>query len=110
MDSHSPLASSSRIERLGLGFDDPIRESAFVDGYVRRSATLAQVFMLLGGIFFYVFFLWDRIIDPVGGELTHAIRGFICTPKKKDIEKDTAQQHENLRERGGSFHIAINKS
>lgn len=80
MHSGPRTDQSSLIERLGLGFGDPAREDAFVDSYVRGSATLAQIFTLLGGIFFYIFFLWDRIIDPAQGEITHAIRGFICAP------------------------------
>ena len=55
-------------------------EAAFVDSFVTGKVRLAQAAMVLGGALFYVFFIWDQIIDPVGAEKTHAIRGLIVTP------------------------------
>jgi hypothetical protein len=68
------------LAQLGLRFTSAEAEAAFVDSYVRGKLRLTQGAMVLGGLLFYVFFIWDRIIDPVGAEKTHAIRGLIITP------------------------------
>src|SRR4051812_43140819 len=33
--------------------------------------------MLLGSCIYYVFFLWDKVIDPEGWETTHLVRSMI---------------------------------
>lgn len=68
------------LVQLGLRFSDAEMEAAFVDSFVTGKRKLAQVAMVLGGALFYVFFIWDQIIDPVGAERTHVIRGLIVTP------------------------------
>lgn len=64
----------------GLRFVDITSErrftAEFVDGYRR----LHQLSMVLGSLLFYIFFLWDLIIDPVNYELTQAIRGLVFVP------------------------------
>ena len=66
--------------RLGLEFEEPADEAAFADGYVRSNMRWAQFFFVLGGIFYYSFFVWDRLIDPLNADTTHMIRGLIVAP------------------------------
>ncbi len=66
--------------RYGLIFDDPDDEQVFADRFLRDFVGLAQVFLVVGALFYYVFFLWDAIIDPVNSATTHMIRGLIVAP------------------------------
>jgi adenylate cyclase len=66
--------------RYGLIFDDPADEQVFADRFLRDFVGLAQVFLVVGALFYYVFFLWDAIIDPVNSPKTHLIRGVIVAP------------------------------
>lgn len=68
------------LVKLGLAFDDPADEARFADGFVRESVLTTQIFLVVGALFTYLFFIWDRIIDPVGGEISHLIRGLFVVP------------------------------
>ncbi len=75
-----PDGSKSLAVRLGLVFADRSDERAFTDAYVRGAIGQCQTFMVLAALCFYIFFLWDRIMDPVHAETAHAVRGLIVTP------------------------------
>lgn len=62
------------LVRLGLLFADPAEEQAFVAVAVGGSAARTRSAMLLGCFVYYVFFVWDRLIDPSGAHATHLIR------------------------------------
>lgn len=66
--------------RLGLQFSDPADEARFADRFLRDHVGLTQLFLIIGGLFTYIFFVWDGIIDPVNGRTTHIIRGLIMAP------------------------------
>lgn len=67
------------LERYGLQFRDDI-ESEFRRYYLLKSITLDRVSLFGAGCLFYLFFLWDRVIDPMHWEATQAIRGLIVLP------------------------------
>jgi adenylate cyclase len=78
-----PRANVAKLRwpiRWGLVFAEPAEERAFADRYVGDAVGQSQIFLLISGLFFYIFFLWDRVIDPVGGETAHALRGFFASP------------------------------
>ena len=66
--------------KLGLEFEDRGDEAAFADLYVRSNMRWSQFFLVLGGLFYYSFFIWDRLIDPLHSDTTHMIRGLIVAP------------------------------
>lgn len=68
------------LARLGLAFDDPAIEARFVDHYVTKSLPVTRLFLFVGAISYYGFFISDKIMDPVGGEIAHMIRGFAVAP------------------------------
>jgi class 3 adenylate cyclase len=70
----------SALIRAGLLFEDPAAEQAFFEHYTLHNRLATQVLLLACGVIFYVFFIWDRIIDPVHWPLAHAIRGLVITP------------------------------
>lgn len=80
----SSIPPSSAWQRFlvaqNLHFADPGIEAAFVQRYIQDYRPLQQVSMLLGSCLFYIFFLWDRIIDPLHFETTQAIRGMVFVP------------------------------
>src|ERR1051325_6900612 len=68
------------LARLGLRFPDAADEQKFfADTFVANKA-IVQIWLLVGGILYYVFFIWDQIIDPVSSSHTQMIRGLIVTP------------------------------
>lgn len=68
------------LQAWGLGYADPQSEARFVEFYCHRHLPKTRMFLLLGAALVYVFFNWDRIIDPVGWEFGHAVRGFVLAP------------------------------
>ncbi|WP_457089909.1 adenylate/guanylate cyclase domain-containing protein [Microvirga sp. P5_D2] len=52
-------------------------ERKFVEVFSLSQRPYVQAAMFLGSTLYYVFFIWDRIIDPGSWEITHAIRGAI---------------------------------
>lgn len=64
----------------GLHFSDSDREAAFLQRYIHDYLPLQQLSMLLGACLYYVFFLWDRIIDPAHFETTQMLRGAVFLP------------------------------
>lgn len=68
------------LARIGLTFDDPEIEARFVDYYVTKSLPVTRLFLIVGAISYYGFFISDKIMDPVGGEIAHMIRGFAVAP------------------------------
>ena len=62
---------------LGLRFQNPSDEEAFRQEYCVRQRPQIQIAFLLGGIIYYVFFVWDRMIDPLHSETTHAVRAVL---------------------------------
>jgi class 3 adenylate cyclase len=68
------------LARLGLAFDDPEIEARFVAYYVTKSLPVTRLFLVVGAISYYGFFISDKIMDPVGGEIAHMVRGFAVAP------------------------------
>ena len=68
------------LSRFGLAFDDPALEARFVDYYVTKSLPVTRLFLVVGAISYYGFFISDKIMDPLGGEIAHMIRGFAVAP------------------------------
>jgi adenylate cyclase len=68
------------LARLGLAFDDPATEARFVAYYVTKSLPVTRLFLVVGAISYYGFFISDKIMDPVGGEIAHMVRGFAVAP------------------------------
>ena len=63
--------------RLGLRFRKSGDEKQFYRRFVLGNLPFTQIALFLGGILYYVFFLWDRVIDPVGGASTQLARGAV---------------------------------
>jgi adenylate cyclase len=68
------------LARLGLAFEDPEIETRFVAYYVTKSLPVTRLFLVVGAISYYGFFISDKIMDPVGGEIAHMVRGFAVAP------------------------------
>ena len=60
--------------RLGLRFRKSGDEKQFYRRFVLGNLPFTQIALFLGGILYYVFFLWDRVIDPVGGAIKQHAR------------------------------------
>jgi len=69
---------TSLLAQAGLRFPDDADEAEFRREYVVRLRPQIQIAFVLGGLIYYIFFLWDRIIDPVHFETTHAIRAVLA--------------------------------
>jgi hypothetical protein len=63
-----------------LRFKRAATEAAFRDVYVLQNTLFYAFSALLGAVLYYVFFLWDQIIDPANAHVTHFIRGVIIPP------------------------------
>lgn len=68
------------LQRFGLHCSSVEDERAFADTYLLRTVRESQLFMILSALFCYVFFFWDRMIDPVHWNTTHMIRGLLIAP------------------------------
>lgn len=68
------------LVRFGLRFPDPVEERRFVGDYVTRDLAFVRAMLLLGGGLLVIFILWDRMIDPVGAQITAWIRLFFLAP------------------------------
>lgn len=68
------------LVRLGLLFEAEDDEARFAGGYVRGNVHWSQLFLLMGGLFYYCFFVYDRLIDPANADTTHMIRGLVIAP------------------------------
>lgn len=66
--------------RFGLLFEDEADERLFGEGYLLRTVTESQLFLVLSALFVYGFFFWDQLIDPVHSGTTQMIRGLIVAP------------------------------
>jgi adenylate cyclase len=78
--SSEPAEAGRMFDRLGLAFPDATLEKRFVDEFVGGSIRISQVFLVIGGVAFYIFFICDLIMDPVGGQVSHMIRGLAVSP------------------------------
>ena len=65
---------------FGLIFENPLDEACFAERYVRNNIHWSQLFLLIGGLFYYCFFIYDRLIDPLNADTTHIIRGVVIAP------------------------------
>ncbi|QTN29778.1 adenylate/guanylate cyclase domain-containing protein [Rhodoferax sp. AJA081-3] len=68
------------LQAQGLQFDNPAEEQRFAKEYVEDYRQFHQLSIFLGIMLYYIFFLWDRIIDPVNYGYTQAIRGLVFAP------------------------------
>jgi len=68
------------LATYGLRYADEAEEARFKEFYVHAHVAKTRAFMLMGGALVYIFFNWDRIIDPVGWTYGHAMRGFVVAP------------------------------
>lgn len=65
---------------VGLRFESDAEEDAFFQEFSLAKRKIAQASLALGGVLIYVYFVWDRIIDPAGSQTTTLIRGLILAP------------------------------
>lgn len=63
---------------LGLRFADTGDEEEFRRRFVGGNLPFTQVALLLGGVLYYAFFLWDQVIDPAGAANTQLARGIVA--------------------------------
>lgn len=63
--------------QYGLRFANDADEEAFRREFCVRLRPQIQIALVLGGIIYYIFFLWDRMIDPVHSDITHGIRAIL---------------------------------
>lgn len=68
------------LVRLGLCFAQDVDERLFEQSYVRGKIAESQLFLILFCLFYYTFFIWDRVIDPFHVDAAHIIRGLIVVP------------------------------
>jgi len=68
------------LVRFGLYFDDPNDERSFFIETFTAHKPIIQISFFAGGVLYYVFFIWDKIIDPTSYAYTQAIRGLLVTP------------------------------
>lgn len=68
------------LQRFGLHCSTAEEERAFAESYLLRTIRESQLFMVLSALFVYVFFFWDRMIDPIHWNTTHMIRGMVVAP------------------------------
>ena len=61
-----------------LRFKDQSEEATFFEQYF--DARKAQIYAVLAGIFWYLAFLWDKFVDPIGAVNTQLIRGIFLMP------------------------------
>jgi adenylate cyclase len=73
-------ALRNQLVKWNLTFADPADEAEFVERHVRGWIPFAQGFLILGALFYYLFFMWDDLIDPVNSPTTHLLRGLVFTP------------------------------
>ena len=66
--------------RFGLRFESDDDERLFGERYLLRTVRESQLFIVVSAVVFYIFYIWDRIIDPVGWETAQLIRGAIVSP------------------------------
>jgi adenylate cyclase len=78
--SVAPSRYQRWLTRLGLAFETPEKEARFVAYYVAASLPVTRLFLVVGAVSYYAFFISDKIMDPVGGEIAHMIRGFVVAP------------------------------
>lgn len=60
-----------------LKFADPERERAFTERYVWRCLRLSQWWLTVAGLLYYMFFIYDRIIQPSTAGTTQLIRAAV---------------------------------
>jgi adenylate cyclase len=63
---------------MGLEFEDPADEAAFIDRHVRGWVPFTQGFLILGAMFFLIFSIWDRLIDTSAAGATFTIRAGVA--------------------------------
>jgi len=68
------------LVRLGFGFADEARERQFVERFVLIHLRTAQVFLVLTGILFGGFFIYDRAVDPLHWRNVLVLRELVLTP------------------------------
>ena len=68
------------LVRSGLRFEDPSEEIAFFGEIASGYRVFAGLALILGAAIFYMFHLWDPIIDPSGAEAAYRIRVYLICP------------------------------
>jgi adenylate cyclase len=68
------------LVRFGFTFEDADEERRFAERYLLRTVRESQLFLVVSALFVYVFFIWDRLIDPVHWGTAHLIRGLFVAP------------------------------
>lgn len=69
-----PSAVRKLLYRLGLSFEDPADERAFVARFTLDDLGRTQAAMLLGAFVYCAFAVWDWILDPAQWRATLALR------------------------------------
>ena len=65
------------LKQLGLKFESEVLEEHFFERAILSQRIYVQIAMVLGGTLYYLFFIWDRIIDPEQWDFTHTLRGAV---------------------------------
>ncbi len=68
------------LHRFGLHCSTVEDEEAFGRGYLLRNVRESQMFMVISAVVVYIFFVWDRLIDPVHADTSQMIRGLGIVP------------------------------
>ena len=68
------------LVRAGLRFPEEAKEKLFVERFVLIHLLSSQVFLVLTGVLYCFFFLWDREVDPVGWTRVFPLREFVVAP------------------------------
>jgi adenylate cyclase len=68
------------LHRFGLYCSTVEDERAFGEAYLLRTIRESQLLVVVSALFVYLFFIWDRLIDPVNWETSHFIRGVVVAP------------------------------
>ena len=68
------------ISQLLFGFGDRDSEEKFVRFYIWANIRFMQAFLVLAAIIYYVFFIWDDVIDRGAAGFAHVLRGLFVAP------------------------------
>ena len=77
-DNQSMVSELSRL--LKLRFEDKTQERDFFQRFIVDYRHFHQVALIQAATLYYIFFLWDKIIDASHYEVTQFIRGAIFAP------------------------------
>ena len=63
-----------------FAFDDRVSELEFCDYFVSRRILYYRYFLFAGSLVYYLFFIWDSILDSSNAGTTQFLRGVLVSP------------------------------